>query len=157
MSVNILGKHDEISVKGTLDIVDAIYEFPFQNILESELKKEFETLLVSPGINQVVCLSDNELRENLYNYSKNCIFNSVDCRNYIYDEFNQKTSTLTKKIELSIFHLNVRSLNSKQRGLCQLIDLFHIDFDVIALSEIWTYNIEFYRNIFDGYILHCAR
>jgi len=43
MSVKVLGKHDEICVKGTLDMVDAIYEFHFQNILESELKEEFET------------------------------------------------------------------------------------------------------------------
>jgi len=52
------------------------------------LKEEFETPLVCPGIEQAVCLGDNELREHLYNYSKNGVFNSVDCRNYIYDEFN---------------------------------------------------------------------
>jgi len=34
MSVKVWGKHVEICVKGTLDIADANYEFPFQNILE---------------------------------------------------------------------------------------------------------------------------
>ena len=58
------------------------------------------------------------------------------------------------KFELSIFHLNIRSLNSKQRSFCQFINLLDVDFDIIVLSEIWTYNLDYYQNILDGYTLY---
>ena len=31
------------------------------------------------------------------------------------------------------------------------MDMIDIDFDILILSEIWTHNITFYENIFDGY------
>ncbi len=47
--------------------------------------------------------------------------------------------------------MNIRSLNSKVGQLCQLFELLNIDFDVIALSEMWTTNIDFCANILPGY------
>ena len=47
--------------------------------------------------------------------------------------------------------MNIRSLNSKVRSLCQFNHLLDYMFDVIVLSEIWAYNIDYYRNILPGY------
>ena len=35
--------------------------------------------------------------------------------------------------------------------LCQLLALLDVQFDVIILTEIWTTNIEFYKNILPDY------
>jgi hypothetical protein len=35
--------------------------------------------------------------------------------------------------------------------LCQFLQILDLEFDVIILSEIWTYNIESYCNILEGY------
>ena len=60
----------------------------------------------------------------------------------------------SSNIELSVFHLNIRSLNSKHRLLCQFLELLHIKFDVIILSEIWSNNISYYSNILPGYTFY---
>ena len=57
---------------------------------------------------------------------------------------------------LSVFHLNIRSLNSSWRSLCKFLELFNFKFDVIVLTEICAYNITYYRNILPGYQCHYA-
>ena len=54
-------------------------------------------------------------------------------------------------IELSEFHLNIKSLNANSSKLMQLVSSLDLKFDVIILSEIWTYNIQFYSNILQQY------
>jgi len=60
-------------------------------------------------------------------------------------EFNTLVHKSDGKIELSVFHLNMRSLNKNWKGLKHSIEL---DFDVLVLSEVWNYNLDFYNNIF---------
>ena len=55
-----------------------------------------------------------------------------------------------------VFHLNIRSLNSNWRSLCQFLELLNFKFDVIVLTEICAYNIAYYRNILPGYQFHYA-
>ena len=65
-----------------------------------------------------------------------------------------KSSSNVKTKLLSIFHLNIRSLNSKLRDFCIFVDQIEVNFDVLVLSEVWSNNIDFYQNILDEYILH---
>jgi hypothetical protein len=58
-----------------------------------------------------------------------------------------------QNIELSVFHLNIRSLNANQSNLIQLLVGLDFKFDLVVLSEIWDYNIQFYQNILPGYAL----
>jgi len=60
------------------------------------------------------------------------------------DQFNSCIGSDDNNIELSVFHMNIRSLNSKHKLLCQFLDLLHLSFDVIILSKIWSSNISFY-------------
>jgi Reverse transcriptase (RNA-dependent DNA polymerase) len=96
-------------------------------------------------------LSDHGLREYLFNLSKEEHFKVLDSAFYSLDQFNLKVKKCKKKIELSVFHLNIRSLNANQRKLCTLCALLELEFDVLILSEVWSYNIDFYHNIFEGY------
>ena len=70
------------------------------------------------------------------------------------DQFNSCIGSNDNNIELSVFHMNIRSLNSKHKLLCQFLDLLHLSFDVIILSKIWSSNISFYWNIFPGYTFY---
>ena len=54
----------------------------------------------------------------------------------------------------SIFHLNIQSLNKHHVELTTYISLLQIDFDCICLSEIDTFNIDFYKHIFPNHICH---
>jgi len=49
------------------------------------------------------------------------------------------------RIKLSIFHLNIRSLNENHEELCEFLSTIHHEFDVIILSEMWSYNVILYR------------
>jgi len=67
------------------------------------------------------------------------------------DEFNDSTLSVKVNIELSVLHMNIRSLNAKCTQLCQLLQLVNIQFDVIILSEVWTTNIDCYSNMLPNY------
>lgn len=53
--------------------------------------------------------------------------------------------------DLSIFHLNIRSLNANYIKLLDLFSTYKKKFDIIILSEIWGSNIDFFDNIFPDY------
>ena len=59
----------------------------------------------------------------------------------------------TLYLEISKIHLNIRSLNKNCSELYHFLHLLDHDFDVVVLSEIWSYNISFYRNLLPNYTL----
>lgn len=75
-----------------------------------------------------------------------------DFKYFTEDEFNQKFLRVDDCF-FSVFHLNIRSLNSNVRSLCQFLQLITLKFDVIVLTEICAYNITYYNNILPGYRL----
>ena len=120
-------------------------ELPFFNITNSEL---LDDLISSPDLTDLNDrLVDTGLREFLAKISKNEDFRSLDSSYYTCEHFKNK-------ILKTIFHLNIHSLNSKLRGFCQFLDLLDLNFDIIVLSEIWSYNVDFYQNILNGYSLY---
>ena len=66
------------------------------------------------------------------------------------DKFNSQVPK-ENKIELSVFHLNIRSLNHNHQKLILYLESLNVSFDVIVLSEIWSYNVPYYANIMNGY------
>lgn len=73
-------------------------------------------------------------------------------------EFNCKFASNVENgvVALSLFHVNIRSLNANHRKLCQFLQLLCIHFDIVVLSEIWSSNINFYSNILPGYKFYYA-
>lgn len=65
-------------------------------------------------------------------------------------EFNVKYS---ESYDLSLLHVNIHSLNSKVVQFRNFVNSFTNSFDVIALSEVWSNNLEFYHNILSDYNL----
>ena len=53
--------------------------------------------------------------------------------------------------DISIFHINIRSLNANYLKLLDLLSTFENQFDIIVLSEIWCTNISYFDNIFKNY------
>ena len=68
--------------------------------------------------------------------------------------FNQSIKNLKNKIELSIFQVNMGGLNANHRSLIKLMCILDLDFDVIVLSEVWSFNLSFYSNIFKDYVFY---
>ena len=66
------------------------------------------------------------------------------------NDFNAK---YTQTYDLTVLHLNIHSLNSKLVEFSNFIQSFNILFDIIAVSEVWSNNIEFYHSILPGYSL----
>ena len=61
------------------------------------------------------------------------ILSPVDCKYYNEQSFNSITHLNPK---FTIFHMNVRSLNSNKLDLLAFLETLNVKFDIIALSEI---------------------
>ena len=121
-------------------------QLPFYYITDAEL----ESLLC---IDPYSVIHDNVSFRDFLCDIRNC--EEVRNLNFSYmteDQFNSKFGNRTS-VELSLFHVNIRSLNSNCARLYQYLQLLAVRFDVIVLSEIWTTNIEFYVNSLPNYTL----
>jgi hypothetical protein len=77
--------------------------------------------------------------------------NLPECQYYANDEFTNEFQKKIDSVDLSIFHINIRSLNANKDKLYQLITAINNPFEVIALSEVWKFNISFYSKLFPNY------
>lgn len=75
------------------------------------------------------------------------------CVDLLPDEFKNRFVTSSQSQMLSILHLNIRSLNANNSELKLLLECLNVSFDIIALSEIWSNNVEYYKNLLPGYTL----
>lgn len=123
--------------------------FPFENISNSEFIELMNCSSVFDNVS-----ASTKIKDYLIDLSQNEILKELDCNYYNIKEFNSKFSTVQSTTEISALHLNIRSLNSKTRAFCTFINLLEFNFDVIILSEIWSYNIEFYSKLLIGYSLY---
>jgi hypothetical protein len=112
------------------------------------------------------CIDDNLLRElqctdhdiksrlnefGLREYLSGLNVNSIDKINanyYSVERFNSTFQKSNASSELSVFHLNIRSLNCNNRGLVSFLAEIDRKFDVIVVSEPWSINLNFYANLF---------
>ena len=121
--------------------------FPFPNLTSEQIRKEF--LTSKQRLKEAI--KKSKLGKFLKPYKD--MYNQVEleCRYYVENEFN---TTLKKYNDnkFSIFHMNVRSSNKHHKELVIYLSLLNMKFDCICLSEVWNYNLEFHRNIFQNYI-----
>ena len=122
-----------------------IHILPFYGLTNDELHNEFMT-------------SSDKLREvlensTLSNFMKKFkpYFQQVGLESHYFteDDFNESLHQLNTRF--SLFHLNIRSLNKHHNDLVIYLSLLNNKFDAICLSEIWNYNLEFYKAIFPNY------
>jgi len=67
------------------------------------------------------------------------------------DNFTDKVEAKINCVDISVFHVNIRSLNRNHSELCIFLESLKFHFDVIVLSEIWDYNLQLYDSILQNY------
>ena len=76
----------------------------------------------------------------------------MECKYHVENQFNAALKKYNDS-KFSIFQMNIRSLNKHHKELVtHHLPLLNMKFDCICLSEVWNYNLEFYRNIFQNYV-----
>jgi len=125
----------------------SLFDMPFHSISTTELNS------VLFG-NSKVMKDDNCQHDTFFNnilsVCDNSVLKELEFAYQTDDEFNRFYES-ESGVELSVFHMNIRSLNKNHRGLSLFLYSLNVDFDVIVLSEIWNYNLQFYHNIFANY------
>jgi hypothetical protein len=97
----------------------------------------------------------NSFYNSLKSATDSTVLKQIGFAYYTDDEFNSNLSNSSAtRIDLSVFHLNIRSLNKNREELYSLLYSLDIEFDVIILSEVWNCNLELYHNVFKGYTFH---
>lgn len=94
---------------------------------------------MSDFLNDLSTVVSNDLLSDL-NFTDNTI-----------DEFNHRISGDNRINDLTVFHMNIRSLNKNRSKLYNLLHSLDLTFDVIVLSEIWNCNLDLCNNLFGGY------
>ena len=122
---------------------------PFANLTQKQIRDEFSTN--QQKLKEVI--KNSNLSTMLTPYKQ--IFSQVglDCKYYVEEEFNAELKNYNDS-NFSVFHINIRSLNKHHKELVTYLSLLNFKFDCICLTEIWNYNLEFYKNIFPNYVSH---
>ena len=116
-------------------------EFPFSSLTDNQLRE----LMYDDVWSKV--FSNHQLRDYLFKLNSCDVMKDFNFKYQTGDEFNDSTLSIKDNIELSVLHMNIRSLNAQCTQLCQLLQLVNIQFDIIILSEVWTTNIDCYSNV----------
>lgn len=90
------------------------------------------------------------------------LLDCTDCSNvddlefkyYNIDNLNSLHKTYKDKIDLSLFHVNIRSLHKNSDNLINFINSSDCQFDILVLTEIWSTNLDFYSQLIPGYSYH---
>lgn len=77
-------------------------------------------------------------------------FDDLQFQYYSIDDVNNLYST-HPPTQLSLFHVNIRSLHKNGSNLLNFINSCKCAFDVYILSEVWNSNIDFYKSLIPGY------
>jgi len=122
-----------------------MYIFPFTDISDKELHDLFK-------IKQEDYIGDNkELKNLLINSLSEEIVNDLEFKYYTPLQLDSLAAKYKRGLSLSIFHVNIRSLNANHTKLIAFLQCLKFKVDVIILSEVWKTNIEFYTNLMTNY------
>ena len=117
-----------------------MFSFPFSSLTNFDLHRElFDSSSFEVNV---------EIK-NLFNASINReLFGDLNFDYYTPGQLSSLHNRFHKDLKLSIFHVNIRSLNANFDKLCSVLYCCSIKFDVIVLTELGVTNLAFYNNIF---------
>ncbi len=118
--------------------------FPFSSIANSDLIQNFDP---TPSNNIV----DSDLKKILTDSLTDDIVESLEFKYYTPDQLNQLAENYTASVQLSIYHVNIRSLNTNNNKLINFVHSLNFSFDIIILSEIWSTNLSYFLNLLPDY------
>ena len=119
--------------------------FPFSNISNAEL---FELFNYS-SLDNNDCNYD--LRKILTESLTEDVTESLEFKYYTPSQLNNLADGVKPSFQLTMYHVNVRSLNKNYNKLINFFQCLSFQFDVIGLSDIWSTNINHYINLFTEY------
>ena len=119
--------------------------FPFSTLSNSELDLEFSSSSITSS-----CFN-YDLKKILIQSLSESVTDELEFKYYAPCQLNSLADKLLSFSHLSIFHVNVRSLNANHNKLITLLECLTFDFDVLILSEIWSANIQYYAGLFPDY------
>lgn len=99
----------------------------------------------------VHCISMSDFLNDLSTVVSNDLLSDLNFTDNTIDEFNHRISGDNRINDLTVFHMNIRSLNKNRSKLYNLLHSLDLTFDVIVLSEIWNCNLDLCNNLFEGY------
>jgi hypothetical protein len=116
-----------------------MFVFPFSETNNYDLKKELfgeYDVTVNAEIRNLLLktLSESDVNDLQYGY-------------YTPDQIKTLHARNKKNLNLSIFHINIRSLNCNHDKLVSVLEACSIKFHILILSEIWSSNIHYYSNL----------
>src|SRR6266516_1000055 len=118
--------------------------FPFSSIANSDLIQNFDP---TPSNNIV----DSDLKKILTDSLTDDIVESLEFKYYTPDQLNQLAENYTASVQLAIYHVNIRSLNTNNNKLINFVHSLNFSFDIIILSEIWSTNLSYFLNLLPDY------
>jgi len=119
--------------------------FPFSNLSNADLLHTF--ISCQYNLNNI----DHDLKKILTDSLSDEISDTLEFHYYTPLQLSNLANKYKTSSQLSIFHVNVRSLNANYNKLVSFLQCLSFDFDVLILSEIWSTNITYYVNLFNNY------
>src|SRR3989442_9175912 len=103
-----------------------VFLFPFSDLTNEDLALAFSSS-TDFSFN-----FDNDLKQLLTNILTADIVNSSEFKYYTPTQFDNLANNNRSSLQLSIFHVNVRSLNANFNKLIAYIQCLNFDFDVLV-------------------------
>ena len=103
----------------------------------NSLNERFKNVIFNPFTSEENFVSLENLANPDLNFFKPQAEILNNCKYYLEDEFNQDMAPHQNSEQLSVFHLNLRSLNNKADNLQNYLSSLDQEFSVIALTETW--------------------
>ena len=118
--------------------------FPFSSLSNADLFLNFHSPLNSLDV-------DHELRKALTDSLSDDIVESFEFKYYTPSQLDYLAAKYSSSIQLSIFHVNIRSLNANHNKLITFLLCLNFNFDILILSEIWSTNLSYFLNLLPNY------
>lgn len=94
---------------------------------------------------------DPELKKILTDTLTDDIVETLEFKYYTPIQLNDLANKYSSNTRLSMFHVNIRSLNANHNKLIVFLSSLSFNFDVIILTEIWSTNLAHYVNLLNNY------
>ena len=126
-----------------------MFSFPFSSLSNFDFHRELFDVS-SIGVNVEI--------KKLFNASINKdLFTDLKFDYYTPAQLSSLHNKIHKNLKLSLFHVNIRSLNANFDKLCSVIFCCSIKFDILILTELGATNLPFYSNIFGSNYNFCLK
>ena len=111
-----------------ITIMATEYELPFYSLCDYEIQNLFNNSMEDFYNTQF-----SDYVASLKSFSQHDL---QDCKYYKESEFNNRFHKLSKSVDFSVLHLNIRCLNSKVRSFCQLV--YGLDYRLCLMLSCWV-------------------